>query len=129
MARPEREIIELSKIRAEKISFDRSQFGKKFKRPSILLKTKIAVIARDKLTCVQCGAILKIKFISQKNLSIKNGVFHHIIPLIYGGPNILENICLLCKPCHTEVHSGREIKEKYYEMFECFILTKNLWCK
>jgi len=130
MGRPERkgaDIIDLSKARAWKIGFYRSHFGKKFKRPSIPLKIKMAVLARDKLQCVQCETRLRIKSVSQKTLSVKNGVFHHIIPLIYGGPNITENVCLSCNPCHIKVHSGKESPAKYYQMFEYYILNNKLW--
>ena len=130
MARPERkdaDIIEFSKARAKEISFGRSHFCKKFKRSSISLKTKIAVIGRDRPCCVQCEIRLKIRYVSKRNLSIKDGTFHHIIPLIYGGPNIIENICLLCSCCHNKVHSGRETDNKYYDMFECYVLNNRLW--
>ena len=46
-------------------------------------------------TCEQCGAI-KVQF-----------EVHHITPKIMGGNNALENLKLLCKPCHNLAHSGR----------------------
>ncbi len=131
MARPERKnagIVDLSKVRAKKINFDRSHFGKKFKRPPVSLKLKIAILNRDKLRCVQCKTRLKIRTLTKKTLFMKGGTFHHIVPLIYGGPNIVENICLLCTACHNKVHSGRETPNKYYDMLECYIVSGKLWC-
>jgi len=36
---------------------------------------------------------------------------HHIHALAYGGGNVIENFCLLCKPCHDEVHRGYKDEE------------------
>ena len=45
----------------------------------------------NKSSCQNCG--------SKKMLLI-----HHIIPLSNGGKNILDNIAILCKSCHSKLH-------------------------
>ncbi|MDQ3996526.1 MAG: HNH endonuclease [Gemmatimonadota bacterium] len=48
------------------------------------------VHARD-VVCVRCGA--------SKGLQI-----HHRIPLARGGRNVLDNLELVCRPCHGRAH-------------------------
>lgn len=43
--------------------------------------------------CCNCG--------SEKDLQ-----YHHIVPLTFGGNNILSNICCLCYNCHSKIHFG-----------------------
>jgi len=95
-----------------------------YRRPKIPQRVKLEVIIRDKLICVQCDAILHL---GKTIYSVINGVFHHIIPMVYGGENEAFNICLLCKTCHDQAHKGREDKRKYFFSFENFIRTGRLF--
>ena len=45
--------------------------------------------------CCNCG--------SEKDLQ-----YHHIVPLSFGGNNIISNICCLCYQCHSKIHFGKE---------------------
>ena len=93
----------------------------RFKRKSLLKRDKVLVIERDKLFCVQCKTIIHLKISEFKQLSLTNGCFHHIVPMVYGGSNTYENVCILCTNCHLFVHSGDEIPHKYIKMYENFI--------
>jgi hypothetical protein len=33
--------------------------------------------------------------------------YHHIVPLTFGGNNIVSNICCLCYNCHSKIHFGK----------------------
>ena len=33
--------------------------------------------------------------------------YHHIVPIAYGGRDILTNVAVLCSDCHSTVHYGR----------------------
>ena len=100
-------------------------FNPKFKRKNIPLRCKHEVLARDKLMCVQCGKELFLDS-TKKQLSVKDGDFHHILPLVYGGANETLNLCLLCRPCHKSIHSGDERKAKYFTAYENFLKTGRL---
>lgn len=50
-----------------------------------------AITVRD-LCCVKCGA------------PAAHTQVHHIVPWVDGGPTDLDNGCLLCQRCHTQVH-------------------------
>lgn len=130
MARPTRKdadyFIQCAIEKAKTMLLDRVLFGKKFKRTSIPAAVKLKVIVRDKLVCIQCKKSLKLKEINKNKVIIKDAEFHHIIPMIYGGPNTFENICLLCESCHQLVHSGKEKPEKYYRMYEHYIIIGHL---
>lgn len=54
-----------------------------------------SVLKRDR-GCVHCG----VPFIRQRGRPRHKFEFDHIVPVGLGGPNILSNIQLLCKPCH-----------------------------
>ena len=97
-------------------SFSRTRF----KRKAIPKSVKFTVMDRDKLRCIQCFSPTPITSIT-KHISLSNGIFHHIIPLVYGGQNVPENICILCPGCHREAHTGRETPTKYHDMFSAFI--------
>lgn len=34
--------------------------------------------------------------------------YHHIVPLSFGGSNILSNYCCLCYNCHSLIHFGKK---------------------
>lgn len=52
------------------------------------------VMKRDSNTCVWCG-----KFNGRKQV-------HHVVPVSQGGTDAMENLALLCRECHSEVHRG-----------------------
>ncbi len=120
------QVIVDAKKKAHKICEVRSFYGRHFVRKNIPQAVKFEIIKRDNLMCTQCLRILPLDH-SRKQLSIPNGHFHHIIPLIYGGENVKENICLLCSDCHLQAHSGQEKPEKYYEMYESYVRYGYLW--
>jgi hypothetical protein len=37
--------------------------------------------------------------------SLKSLTIHHIVPLVLGGTNRINNLCRLCEKCHGKVHS------------------------
>ena len=48
-------------------------------------------------------------------------VYHHIVPLSFGGKDILSNICCLCNNCHYKLHHhGKEKKysQSYSELIK-----------
>ena len=109
-----------ARYRASRMPFNPGFTRIKFKRKAIPKDIKFAVMERDSLNCIQCYKFTPISNIG-KHISILNGEFHHVIPLVYGGMNTLSNICILCQECHKTVHSGRETPTKYYEMFANFV--------
>jgi len=96
-------------------------FRKVFKRKNISRNDKLGIIKRDKLACIQCNRKLALRILNRNYISIEDGIFHHIIPMVYGGENKTYNVCLLCVQCHNKIHSGKETKEKYIIMFEKYI--------
>lgn len=92
---------------------------RKFRRKELSALQRWEIIRRDKLSCVQCKSEIHLR--DTKTPSTTNGAFHHIVPLIYGGANDISNACLLCRPCHNQIHSGSEDASKYLAMFENFI--------
>lgn len=46
------------------------------------------------IKCCNCG--------SEKDIE-----YHHIVPLSFGGNNILSNICCVCYECHSKIHFGK----------------------
>lgn len=99
----------------------------KFIRKEVRKKDKLIVIERDKLKCIQCEVDIKYNTNSKHQPSLIKAHFHHIIPQVYKGTNTHPNICLLCEPCHNLVHSGEELEEKYFLMFEVFKRSGKLW--
>lgn len=87
---------------------------------------KIKVIERDKLKCVECDKNINLVINKHNQSTLENGHFHHIIPSVYGGDNLSHNACILCLSCHFLVHSGEEVKDKYFKMYENFVREKKL---
>ena len=85
-------------------------------------RERLKVLISNSLYCNKCEKPLKLTINRNKLPSIENGVFHHIVPLIYGGENLADNICLLYNNCHNKIHSGEEKKEKYFLMYEKFLI-------
>jgi len=118
-----------AKTRRKKILERACHFGDKFKRKSTPKAIKLKVLLRDHLECVQCHESFKI---INKDFGLGSGCYHHIIPLVYGGLNTDENICLLCKDCHNKIHSiaiGNENPEKYYQLLENYITRGCFWTR
>lgn len=65
------------------------------KRRAIPLDVRKVVAKRDNYRCQRCGA-------SGKSV-------HHIIPYDEGGPDTVENLILLCQPCHDWVEQRTDI--------------------
>ena len=61
------------------------------KRPEFPLKVKKKVLERTGNRCERCGIDFDDNF---------KGEFHHIVPIINGGKNTIENCSLLCGNCH-----------------------------
>jgi hypothetical protein len=70
------------------------------KRPEFPSDVKKKVIARSGNRCERCGIDFDYDF---------KGVFHHIIPVVFGGDNTEENCSLLCDNCH---HVAPNIQSK-----------------
>src|SRR5690606_25141458 len=58
------------------------------RRPYIPVATRRAVYERDGFQCVACGA--------EEDLSLD-----HIVPFSKGGPDTIENLRVLCRPCNS----------------------------
>ena len=78
----------------------RKQLKTEFNRPSF---KKILEETKGK-SCMYCG-------------SDKGVDYHHIIPLISGGDNRLQNIIPLCYDCHVRAHGGRNLNQ--YKKGKC----------
>jgi hypothetical protein len=63
----------------------------KKKRAEFSLSIRKKVIRRSRNRCERCFVDFDDDF---------KGQFHHIIPIVFGGDNSLENCSLLCKNCH-----------------------------
>lgn len=59
-----------------------------YKRHSITVSTKPALIKRDGPACLKCGAV--------EDLSVD-----HVVPVSKGGAHDIDNFQLLCKPCNS----------------------------
>jgi hypothetical protein len=62
--------------------------------------TRDFIIFRDRNKCQFCG-----KDLSEAGLSEKH--IHHVHPVSKGGSSRVENLELLCRHCHTEIHKSR----------------------
>lgn len=93
-----------------------------YRRKSIYQKDRRIVLERDKSKCVECGSEIFVNH-NYSQISLLNGAFHHIMPMIYGGKNDFTNICLLCNGCHINVHSGKESVLKYILDSRMFLTT------
>lgn len=58
-------------------------------RPAIPIEVRRQVMERDRFACVSCG--------STDQLSLD-----HIVRFRDGGPDSVENLCVLCMPCNLE---------------------------
>ena len=63
----------------------------KKKRPEFPPDIKNKVIERSKNRCERCTIEFNDNF---------KGEFHHIIPVVFGGDNSIDNCSLLCRNCH-----------------------------
>ncbi len=61
------------------------------------------MIQRSKNRCERCNIDFDDSF---------KGEFHHIIPLIFGGNNKIENCILLCHNCHLAAPNIKDEKDR-----------------
>lgn len=80
---------DLEQLRDSVRALERLQDPKRYGRTPIPQAVKMAVFARDKGRCVQCGAAQSLQF-------------DHVIPVAKGGSNGEENIQILCQRCNLE---------------------------
>jgi len=89
--------------------------GKK-KRPEFPSNVKRKVIERSGNRCARCGIDFDDGF---------KGEFHHIIPVVFGGDNRMENCSLLCRSCHRIAPNLKNTEEllvytHYFLRFKTF---------
>jgi 5-methylcytosine-specific restriction endonuclease McrA len=67
-----------------------------FAAQNALERLRFPVAKRDRFRCRRC-----VKYLRKSDRS-----FHHVIPRDEGGPTVLDNLILLCGPCHdlVEIH-------------------------
>ena len=63
----------------------------KKKRPEFPVSVKIKAMERSGNRCERCGIDFDEGF---------TGEFHHVIPVVFGGDNSIDNCSLLCRNCH-----------------------------
>jgi 5-methylcytosine-specific restriction endonuclease McrA len=97
-----------------------------FKRKSLGKQDRWIVINRDNFQCYECEATLIVNMKRFPQISVINGVFHHVLQQVFGGKNDHTNTCILCVGCHKITHGGNEVKEKYLAMLERFERGKKL---
>lgn len=88
----------------------------KKKRPEFPSDVKRKVIEKSGNRCERCGIDFDDGF---------TGEFHHIIPVVFGGDNSIDNCSLLCRNCHRaapNIRSKEElpIHEHYFLRFASF---------
>jgi len=86
------------------------------KRPEFPSDVKKKVMERSGNRCERCYIDFDGDF---------KGVFHHIIPVVFGGDNSIENCSLLCDTCHQvapNIKSKEElpIYNQYFLRFASF---------
>jgi len=69
---------------------------------------------RDEYTCQKCGE----KYTSSSRLEA-----HHIIPQAFDGPDSLDNLSTLCKPCHRYAPDDLLSRSEFESVFEEYIST------
>lgn len=89
-------------------------------------KDRWIVINRDNFKCYECETILIINMKYFPQISIVNGVFHHVLQQVFNGKNDHTNCCILCNACHKITHGSNGVKEKYLAMFENFQQVEKL---
>ena len=65
-------------------------------------RTCFEVNLRDALRCRSCGREPTHKATYHRGFG-----YHHVRPRSQGGPDVIENLILLCQVCHDEHHAGR----------------------
>ncbi|WP_099518496.1 HNH endonuclease [Paenibacillus sp. BIHB 4019] len=77
---------------------------KRAARGKFSAKTINTIVERDKASCVRCGS------------PYIESVPHHIIYKSQGGLGTVDNGVCVCRPCHTEAHSKREVRQ-WFEQY------------
>ena len=72
------------------------------KRPEFPSDVKKKVMERSRNRCERCGIDFDEGF---------TGEFHHIIPVVFGGDNSIDNCSLLCNTCHRIAPNIRSEEE------------------
>jgi 5-methylcytosine-specific restriction endonuclease McrA len=94
-----------------RISFKRNSYRKKllrrkregsFSRSKIKVRLKLKLVERDQSDCNIC----------KQPFDMKNLTIDHVLPLFQGGNSEIDNLQLLCEPCH-QVKTKQEHKDWY----------------
>ncbi len=72
------------------------------KRPEFPSDVKKKAMERSRNRCERCGIDFDEGF---------TGEFHHIIPVVFGGDNSIDNCSLLCRNCHRATPNIRSEEE------------------
>jgi hypothetical protein len=88
------------------------------KRLEFSNEIKRIVKEKSRNRCERCGIDFDTSY---------KGVFHHIIPVCFGGNNQIENCSLLCDECHKKAPNIKNENEKiiYTDYFLKFDSLKN----
>jgi hypothetical protein len=65
-------------------------------------RTCFQVNLRDGLRCRGCG-----RGPTRRETYHRGFGYHHVTPQSRGGPDVIENVVLLCRVCHDAHHAGR----------------------
>jgi hypothetical protein len=87
-------------------------------RPEFSSVVRRKIMEKANNRCERCGIDFDSTF---------KGVFHHIIPVCFGGNNQIENCSLLCDECHKKAPNIKNVDEKiiYIDYFLKFPSIKN----
>ena len=88
----------------------------KKKRPEFPSDVKRKVIERSGNRCERCGIDFDDGF---------TGEFHHVIPVVFGGDNLMDSCSLLCRNCHRAAPNIRSeedllVYKHYFLRFASF---------
>lgn len=90
--------------------------GRRLRKPTHRIPNKLAAYLKERYDycdCEACGWTPSVK-IQERFTDWRNLIHaHHVIPRSCGGPNIRQNLVLLCPICHALAHRlGRIIRVK-----------------
>lgn len=91
------------RLRVKKLAEPRTNLGKRKQTmrrlyPPNWNALRIQAMRRDKGLCVSCR---------DKGINTVAEECHHIVPVRFGGKNELENLRMLCRPCHFGMRRDR----------------------
>lgn len=64
--------------------------------------------------CYVCNEDMR-NYYRENYLELGGAEIHHITPIIEGGTNELENLVVLCSPCHLLIHKARRMWQRILE--------------